>query len=268
MGLLDQALSMGGDLLTGWLNNQYAEDRQNAAQDFSAKQYATRYQTMVKDMQAAGLNPMLAYGQAPGSSPGGVVGSSNATPSLGSSYNQAAISSAQTYNLEAQGKLLDAQAADAWASAASKTKGLDLTDQLIIKTKEEIKNIPEEGRRLRAVYINLAEQSALYAQQGQTEVARRDNLAAATRKMLLENLITQADYDAMVKTNFIGRIAREVKPISDIGADWISPAKLVDKFLPNAVRGKSTTTRETGTTYDRKGRETGGYSRERSITEE
>ena len=265
---------MGGDLLTGWLNNQYAEDRQNAAQDFSAKQYATRYQTTVKDMQAAGLNPMLAYAQGVGNSPGGMVGSSNATPSLGSSYNQSTVASAQEANLradttnkKAQEQYIAAQTADAWASAAAKTKGLDLTAAMIDKTREEIKNIPEEGRRLRAVYINLAEQSALMAQQGQTEVARRANLEAATQKLRLENLISQADYDAIVSTGHIGRIAREIKPVSDIGADWLSPAKLVDKLLPNAVRGKSTTTRETGTSYDRQGNPSGGYSRERSTTE-
>lgn len=41
-------------------------DQANA---FSAQQFATRYQTTVKDMEAAGLNPMLAYSQGGGSPP-------------------------------------------------------------------------------------------------------------------------------------------------------------------------------------------------------
>lgn len=48
---------------------QAAKENQAAANAFSAQQYATRYQTTVKDLQAAGLNPMLAYGQGAGSAP-------------------------------------------------------------------------------------------------------------------------------------------------------------------------------------------------------
>jgi hypothetical protein len=36
---------------------------------WSAQQYATRYQTQVKDMQAAGLNPMLSYNTGAGAAP-------------------------------------------------------------------------------------------------------------------------------------------------------------------------------------------------------
>lgn len=48
-----------------------AQQNQANAQAFSAQQYASRYQTTVKDLQAAGLNPMLAVSQGPGSAPVG-----------------------------------------------------------------------------------------------------------------------------------------------------------------------------------------------------
>ena len=38
---------LGSKLLGGFLDNQSATDRQEAAQQFSAQQYATRYQTQV-----------------------------------------------------------------------------------------------------------------------------------------------------------------------------------------------------------------------------
>lgn len=41
------------------------------ANRFSAEQYATRYQTTVKDLTQAGLNPMMAYSQGPGTAPSG-----------------------------------------------------------------------------------------------------------------------------------------------------------------------------------------------------
>jgi hypothetical protein len=49
--------------------NQANTDIANSANQFSAQQFATRYQTTVKDLQAAGLNPMLAYSQGGGSPP-------------------------------------------------------------------------------------------------------------------------------------------------------------------------------------------------------
>ena len=49
--------------------NQANTDIANQANQFSAEQFATRYQTTVKDLQAAGLNPMLAYTQGGGSPP-------------------------------------------------------------------------------------------------------------------------------------------------------------------------------------------------------
>jgi hypothetical protein len=47
------------------MQNQAAVNNMNAANAFSAQQFATRYQTTVKDLEAAGLNPMLAYGATP-----------------------------------------------------------------------------------------------------------------------------------------------------------------------------------------------------------
>lgn len=223
---------MGGDLLTGWLNNQYAEDRQNAAQNFSAEQYATRYQTTVKDMQAAGLNPMLAYTQAPGNSPGGVVGSSNATPSLGSSYNQSAIASAQvanihadTANKEASADLIAGQAAQAWATAGQSNANVGLINATVDKVKEETKNLTSERQRLYEAAKVLYEQANLFSAQGKTEQFKQDMLRATAAKLRTENLISTADYEAIVKTGGLGRLAREVKPASDIAADWLSPSK-------------------------------------------
>ena len=101
-------------------------------------------------------------------------------------------------------------------------------------------------------------------QQGLTQANIRAQTDAAAAKLRAEGAISAEDLKAIQSTSGAGRLARELKPISDIGADWLSPGKLIDKFLPNKRGSSSSTTRESGTTYDRKGRETGGYSRERS----
>ena len=68
--------SLGGSAL-GYAGTQdqiaAAQQNQANAQAFSAQQYATRYQTTTKDLQAAGLNPMLAVAQGPGSAPTGIA---------------------------------------------------------------------------------------------------------------------------------------------------------------------------------------------------
>jgi len=66
--------AIGGGVL-GYLGareaNASRENIADRANAFSAQQYATRYQTTVKDLSQAGLNPMLAYSQGAGSAPSG-----------------------------------------------------------------------------------------------------------------------------------------------------------------------------------------------------
>jgi len=83
----------------------------NAAQsqaqmDFQAEQSATAYQRAVKDMQAAGLNPMLAYSQGGASTPGGAMATMQ--NSLGSAVQGAHIAS-QAVNNYNQNELIQAQ---------------------------------------------------------------------------------------------------------------------------------------------------------------
>jgi len=68
-GLGGSLVSGGLSLLGGILTNQSNQDIADDANAFNAQQYATRYQTSVKDLIAAGLNPMLAYSQGPGQAP-------------------------------------------------------------------------------------------------------------------------------------------------------------------------------------------------------
>lgn len=66
-------IGAGASLLGGVLGNEASADQANNAMAFSEHQYNTRYQNTVKDLEAAGLNPMLAYSQSPGSAPSGTA---------------------------------------------------------------------------------------------------------------------------------------------------------------------------------------------------
>jgi hypothetical protein len=104
----------GMSLLGGILGNQARRDEAQSAQGFSAEQYAHRYQTQVKDLQAAGLSPMLAYSQGPGASPTGVAAQVDNVGSAAAAGAQAAMSThmtqAQIDNIKADTELKNAQA--------------------------------------------------------------------------------------------------------------------------------------------------------------
>jgi hypothetical protein len=226
-----------GSAVSGYLGTQSTNEanaeRADAANAWSAAQYASRYQTMTKDMMAAGLNPMLAYSQSAGTAP----------TAQQVTFQNPVASASQAYQQVSQGT-------QSISSASQADAQVKLIDATVDKTREEIKNIPEEGRRLRAVYINLAESSAFLAQQGQTEVVKRQVLDATAKKMVADGLIARAEYDAMVRTNFFGVTAREVKVLSDVSSEW------VDKLLP-WKQGKSTSEEHTDIVRDRSGREVG-----------
>lgn len=85
---------MGMGALSAWYNNRSALHRQHEAQDFEKEMYQHRYQYQVQDLMAAGLNPMLAYLQSPGSAP---------------SMSPASAQGADLGNLSVSSKLASAQ---------------------------------------------------------------------------------------------------------------------------------------------------------------
>lgn len=225
--MLGELLSFG----TGLLNNVFANERQEDAQNFSAQQFATRYQTSVKDMQAAGLNPMLAYSQGAGSQPSSSAASAT-MPDVGATHLQSKLNSAQianiqadTANKEAQAFKIRAETQAALGSAQASVANASLADNTALKVGHEIENVKTQGQVLAVTVSNLLEQNELLKKQGVETDARIRNLNETLIKLRQENKITAADLKAIADTGGVGRIAREIKPLSDIGSDWLSPGK-------------------------------------------
>lgn len=149
-------------------NSRLAESRQHDAQDFSAGQFANRYQIATRDLMAAGLNPMLAYMQGPGSAPQSSAASASGV-SASEVYNQHRIASsvealnvanaekaiAEKENVRTdtmsklqlpaywQAKTLEA------ANTATKTDALErqITEVEIPKVKQEIINLKKQASK-------------------------------------------------------------------------------------------------------------------------
>lgn len=170
MGLLE-TLMPGVAPIVGagetWYTNRETDKRAHEQMDFQQQQFSTRYQTQVKDLQAAGLNPMLAYGQSPGQAPQGSAGPVS-KPQIGELYNQSRLATAQEAQLTAQAQktyaeekninadtlikagmpeLLAAQTAAASSSASHNVAMVQEIQNRIPKIQQEINNLQQEIKK-------------------------------------------------------------------------------------------------------------------------
>lgn len=151
----------------------------NEANQFNAQQFATRYQTTVKDLEAAGLNPMLAYGQGGGSPPSAVpiAMQTNAYQRAGD-YAQKAIGAAntavQTDLAKTQEKLTDMNITKAMSEIA-------VNDELRKKLSAETLLAIASEPKVRQETKNLVQQELLT----RANITATNAMEAATRQHIL-----------------------------------------------------------------------------------
>lgn len=155
--------------------NQANADLAQSQNQFSAQQFATRYQTTVKDLQAAGLNPMLAYGVTPNApSAIGIPTQQNKYAGMADAGTKA-IGAA---NMAAQTQLTDAQTTESISRTGvndEQRKNLDADTKLKIleapNVSQRLKNLIQEEMLIDA------RKTATHAQEAAT---RMDTLIRKT----------------------------------------------------------------------------------------
>ena len=84
------------------------------------------------------------------------------------------------------------------------------------KILEEVKNVPVEGQRLKFAIQLLAEQAALAAQQGESQVSIRKEIEAKIAKLRSETSLLKFDVDAAESMGNLGRTSKEAKTVIDV----------------------------------------------------
>jgi hypothetical protein len=226
MALGEMLSAVGGNILGSLVGHGTALARQRDAQDFSADQFARRYQITTEDMKKAGLNPMLAYSQGGGNAPTSSAASANSPEYGTSAINaklQTQLNAAQVANIQEdtrvkaeQAALVRAQTAQASSSASMADANITKIGQEVQNLKEQFKNIPLEGNRLRAAVEQLAQQAGLFVQQGMTQTEVRAQLTALAQQLKSQTNLLDLDFKAAEQLGNIGREFGQLKPIVDV----------------------------------------------------
>lgn len=224
-GLVGGVLGLVGQNQT----NQKNWDISQANNEWSAQQYATRYQTTVSDLKAAGLNPMLAYGQGPGTAP-----TAQATApmqnSLGSAvegFNKTRATSAQSALQTEQLKQVDSQT--------------QLNSAQATKAHEEAKVAMEQAENLKVDRLKRTEEIPLVKQQTATTAdqakayqgqATASAASAAQSYKTVENLNAQIA-KLQEEAKLIKQSGDKSLPESDFARKYPTTYLIIDKLLPS-----------------------------------
>ena len=222
--------------VAGFLGQQEtnAQNRQLAAENtaFQERMSNTAYQRQVKDLEASGLNPMLAYVKGGGAStPSGSVAQMSSPSAAGVSSAYQSASTRESFAREATERKRPAQIE---ALTAKTGVDIDLTksqiqqvDVSVNKIKQELENMPKGftmGRSvsewnteaIRFAVEKIKDESSLLRERQTSEEVYQKQLRALIGKLEVDTSLGKLDLKAAQDLLNAGRLGKELEPFARV----------------------------------------------------
>ena len=205
----------GASLAGGLLSNRFNAQQAEMNRAFQADMSNTSYQRVMQDLEAAGLNPMLAIMQGGASTPLGNMASAFSNPGLDASSAFAAQQTAQAATDTAQATV-KRTIQDIQHSRTDEDRLRALTQNLGQEYQNLVKtgwNLTEVGNHLRAQITQIASQITLTDQQAILAMAQQELTRAQTGVAENQATLTGLDVEASTSLGNIGREASQLTPV-------------------------------------------------------
>lgn len=243
----------------GVLRNSSASQVANNQMDFQYNMASTQYQRGVKDLEAAGLNPMLAYMNGGASSASGAMPNVEdvVSPAVHQGFS-AAQQKAQTDLIKAQTSKTETDAAlsaaqiekvkadtiTSGASAGSLNQGVVESQARVNKINAELANIPLQGKQIEAITREVLSRVPLNAAMTGRVTAETEKVIAETTnvrltseqiKQMTEKIAAEAQLMAL---RYSLGVMQDWPQAEAMGKFWRSPwGKNISPYLPDILKG-------------------------------